>query len=76
LRSGKYSAKILADQNDSNSGTEDNPDGEPIDINSDELVLEPMDYPETVGAVFKYGSGGRFASWSSLARYVNEIYKL
>jgi len=76
LRSGKYAAAILAEKNKNNDGIEGQHNGELIDINSSELVLEPMDYPDTVEAVFKYGSGGRFASWAPLAKYVYKIYKL
>jgi len=76
LRSGKYAATILAEQNKNNDGIESEHGGQPIDINSSELVLEPMDYPDTVEAVFKYGSGGRFASWAPFAKYVHKIYKL
>jgi len=65
----------LAEQNKNNGGAEGENDMEPIDINSNELVLEPMDYPDTVEAVFKYGSEGRFASWAPLAKYVYKIYK-
>ncbi|XP_029344427.1 proton-coupled amino acid transporter-like protein pathetic [Acyrthosiphon pisum] len=73
LRSGKYAAAILAEKNKNNDGTERKHDGEPIDINSSELVLEPMDYPDTVEAVFKYGSGGRFASWAPFAKKLTTV---
>ncbi|XP_060858812.1 proton-coupled amino acid transporter-like protein pathetic [Metopolophium dirhodum] len=73
LRSGKYAAAILAEQNKNNDGIEGGHTGQPIDINSSELVLEPMDYPDTVEAVFKYGSGGRFASWAPLAKKLTTV---
>jgi len=38
--------------------------------NGRELLLPPMDYPDTVEAVFKYGSGGRFTHWGPFAKYV------
>lgn len=73
LRSGLYAATILAGQKENNEGVEDEHDKEPIDINSKKLILKPLDYPETVEAVFRYGSGGRFASWAPFVKYV---YKL
>jgi len=61
---------ILTDQNIDNDVAEDDHNKEPIDIKSNELVLEPFDFPQTVELVFKYGSRGRFASWAKLAKYV------
>ncbi|XP_025419886.1 proton-coupled amino acid transporter-like protein CG1139 [Sipha flava] len=78
LRSGKYAAMIIADRNGRDStganGEADNDDDNNFEKfaqkyrNSKDLVLDPMDYPDTVAAVFKYGARGRFASWSSFAR--------
>lgn len=76
MRSGKYAAIIMAERNSKN-GTGANgqvDDGDDFDKfsrsqwKSKELILEPMDYPDTVAAVFKYGAHGRFATWSSFAR--------
>jgi hypothetical protein len=71
---------IIADRNGRDStganGEADNDDDNNFEKfaqkyrNSKDLVLDPMDYPDTVAAVFKYGARGRFASWSSFARYV------
>lgn len=76
LRSGKYAAMIMADRNGKNSNGEADDDDNDFERfaqkyrDPKDLVLEPMDYPDTVAAVFKYGARGRFASWSSFARYV------
>lgn len=82
LRSGKYAAMIMADRNCKNGNgvngqVDDDDDFSKFSRNqrkSKELVVEPMDYPDTVAAVFKYGARGRFASWSSFARYEQLYY--
>lgn len=69
LRSGKYAAAILADR-EKNAG-EDKKNGElppKYQKYSNELLLAPMDYPDTVAAVFQYGARGTFARWAPLVR--------
>lgn len=73
LRSGKYVDIILAEQNGNNAiakGDDENDDKKPPPIKqySKEMVLPPMDYPDTVAAVFKYRARARFARLSSFAR--------
>lgn len=68
----------LADEKEDNDTDEKEDQGtdeeDQIQINipdgSKELFLKPMDYPETVAAVFKYGARGHFAKWSPIAKYV------
>ncbi|CAI6357784.1 unnamed protein product [Macrosiphum euphorbiae] len=74
LRSGKYAAAILAEKNKNDGGIEGKNDVvEQIDFNSNKLILKPMDYPDTVEAVFKYGSGGHFASWAQRAKKLTTV---
>lgn len=77
LRSGKYAAAVLASQKSKNVDVDaaDNDTGSVklpayTSNNSEELLLPPMNYTETVGAVFEYGARGRFARWAPLARCV------
>ncbi|XP_060845020.1 proton-coupled amino acid transporter-like protein pathetic [Rhopalosiphum padi] len=74
LRSGKYAAAILAEKNGNNEGDEEEHNEQPNKQNNGkELLLPPMDYPDTVEAVFKYGSGGHFASWGPFAKKFTTI---
>lgn len=71
LRSGKYVDIILAEQNGNNTAAkveDDKNNSKPRRRHSNQLVLPPMDYPDTVAAVFKYRAGGRFARFASFAR--------
>ncbi|KAL4135762.1 hypothetical protein QTP88_007352 [Uroleucon formosanum] len=75
LRSGKYVDIILAEQNGNktvangeNNGN-DNSKLPPRQRYSNELLLPPMDYPDTVAAVFTYRAQGRFAKYASFARH-------
>lgn len=77
LRSGKYAAAVLASQKGNNVDADAaNDDKGSVKLpaykpyNSKELLLPPMDYTETAGAVFEYGARGRFARWAPLARCV------
>ncbi|KAF0767583.1 proton-coupled amino acid transporter-like protein CG1139 [Aphis craccivora] len=73
LRSGKYVDIILAEQDGNNAVAKGENDGNddkkppPINQYSKELLLPPMDYPDTVATVFKYRARGRFAWLSSFA---------
>ncbi|CAH1732871.1 proton-coupled amino acid transporter-like protein pathetic [Aphis gossypii] len=77
LRSGKYAAAILAEQNKNKNNDEDVEEEHNKlpnkQNNGRELLLPPMDYPDTVEAVFKYGSGGRFAHWGPFAKKFTTI---
>jgi hypothetical protein len=67
----------LAEKKGNNEGVEEEHNEQPNKQNNGkELLLPPMDYPDTVEAVFKYGSGGHFASWGPFAKYVYTIYTL
>ncbi|XP_060845019.1 proton-coupled amino acid transporter-like protein CG1139 [Rhopalosiphum padi] len=71
LRSGKYVDIILAEQNGNNTVAK-REDDENVDRKhqqeNNELLLPPMDYPDTVAAVFKYRARGRFAWLAPFAR--------
>ncbi|XP_025207523.1 proton-coupled amino acid transporter-like protein pathetic [Melanaphis sacchari] len=79
LRSGKYAAAILAERNENNEDVEDVEEESTSNNQSNKqnngkmLLLPPMDYPDTVEAVFKYGSNGYFASWGPLAKKFTTI---
>uniref|UniRef100_A0A2H8TWL3 Proton-coupled amino acid transporter 1 n=2 Tax=Melanaphis sacchari TaxID=742174 RepID=A0A2H8TWL3_9HEMI len=79
LRSGKYVDIILAEQNSNNAGAkrenDDNDDRKipPTLRYNNELLLPPMDYPDTVAAVLKYRARGRFAWLASFARKFTSI---
>ncbi|XP_060859005.1 proton-coupled amino acid transporter-like protein CG1139 [Metopolophium dirhodum] len=74
LRSGKYVDIILAEQNGNKPVANGEGDGNDDSKqpskprHSNELVLPPMDYPDTVAAVFKYRANGRFARFAPFAR--------
>jgi len=53
--------------NGESDGNDDNKQP-PKQRHSNELVLPPMDYPDTVAAVFKYRANGRFARFAPFAR--------
>lgn len=79
LRSGKYAAAVLAEQNNENQNAATAGDAHKRDRRdkrssrqkfSRELLLPPMDYPDTVEAVFVRGACGRFARFAPFAKYV------
>ncbi|VVC38476.1 Amino acid transporter, transmembrane domain [Cinara cedri] len=81
LRSGKYAMNVLAEQNNkvSDGGAVnqrvDNRHGklQPKHQYSNKLILPPMDYPETVAAVFQYGACGRFSWWAPFFKHFSKI---
>lgn len=74
LRSGKYAALAEQDGKGASNGNneEDCGDKPPINKNkSNELILPPLDYPETVAAAIRYGARGYFKSYENIAGYVH-----
>lgn len=75
LRSGKYAAAMLASQKKKSGDADDDKRSDRLPAympyDSKELVLPPMDYPDTVDAVFQFGARGRFSRWAPLAKYVH-----
>ncbi|VVC37501.1 Amino acid transporter, transmembrane domain [Cinara cedri] len=56
-----------------------NGNGDDADIDNRQgnrkLILPPMDYPETVAAVFRRGAGGRFARWAPFAKPFPPVFR-
>jgi len=69
----------LAEQNSKNAAANGDVDDKedsklpPKQWHSNQLVLPPMDFPDTVAAVLKYRARGRFAHLASFARYVYRL---
>jgi len=65
LRSGKYASAYFAEQREKNQDGNGEVDGDnippPKKFRSNELILPPIDYPETVHGVFLRGARGYFA---------------
>lgn len=75
LRSGKYAAAYLAEQRRKNNDGNNEVDGgdrpPPEKFRSNELILPPIDYPETVHGVFLRGARGYFAESALTIKYVH-----
>jgi hypothetical protein len=75
LRSGKYASAYFAEQREKNQDGNGEVDGDnippPKKFRSNELILPPIDYPETVHGVFLRGARGYFAGSALTIKYVH-----